>query len=135
MSHERVSDGLGMCRVAQQPRGRRRRTPPGRVHRTRAQQQPETIRRRTPAVRPASSPAGTGALSFGAHPGPNSTSHRRSDTAGSERDSANACRRSPAFCARYIGITQHAKPVACPKAFVATFEPWSQAKVRSTTHR
>ncbi|MGW4750560.1 ATP-binding protein, partial [Streptomyces sp. NPDC004290] len=74
-------------------------------------------------VRPASSPAGTGALSFGAHPGPNSTVIRLSSTANSERDSASACRRSPAFCARYIGITQHSRPVACPKAFVATFEP------------
>ncbi|MFD5034928.1 hypothetical protein ACFWM0_31595 [Streptomyces sp. NPDC058405] len=78
-------------------------------------------------VRPASSPAGTGALSFGAHPGPNSTSIRRSSTASSDRDSAKACRRSSAFCARYIGITQHSRPVACPKLLVATFEPRNSA--------
>ncbi|WP_236669673.1 hypothetical protein [Streptomyces antimycoticus] len=73
-------------------------------------------------VRSASKPAGVTDPSLCDHPGPNNTSISRNSTASSTRDNASTCRRSPACCARYIGITQHSRPVAHPAAFVVAIE-------------
>ncbi|TRO56205.1 hypothetical protein E4K73_47420 [Streptomyces sp. IB201691-2A2] len=71
-------------------------------------------------VRDASIPAGTGALSFGVQPGPNSTSMRRSSTASSDRVNASACPATPARRARHSGITTQSSPVGWPFVSVTT---------------
>ena len=79
-------------------------------------------------VRPASSPAGTTGLSFGAHPGPNSTVIRLSSTANSERDSTSGYRRSPACFARYIGSPSTPGPPHAQSC-------WSRRSSRGTRRR
>ncbi|MGI5359956.1 hypothetical protein ACQI4E_32310 [Streptomyces sp. CA-252508] len=74
-------------------------------------------------VRSASIPAGVTRPPSCVQPGANSASISARSTTSSTRDSARTCRRSPPCCARYIGITQHSRPVIHPAAFVVSFEP------------